>query len=219
MEKPIIGIIGAGKLGTTLGKKLVETGYPVLISGSESAEKIQLTIDILVPGAESLTNVEVSERADIIVLALPLSKYRQIDSQPLENKVVIDAMNYWWETDGLDEEVYSDAEQSSSEKVQEYFDKSKVIKAFNHMGYHNLGDDARPNTQEDRKVILIAGDQKDAIKKVETIVDDVGFLSLHIGELSNGVILEAGSPLFGASLGLEEVQEKISIALKEIEND
>lgn len=218
MTKPIIGILGAGKLGTTLGKLLVEAGYPVLVSGSQSADKIQLTIDILVPGAESLTTEEVSKRADIVVLALPLSKYHQVDAQPLENKVLIDAMNYWWEVDGL-EEVYSDAEQSSSEKVQAYFEKSTVIKAFNHMGYHNLGDDARPNTPEDRKVVLIAGDQVDAVSKVETIVDHIGFTPLHIGELRKGVILEAGSPLFGASLGLEEVQEKVRIGLKEIDKE
>lgn len=217
MTKPIIGIIGAGKLGTTLGKLLVEAGYPVLVSGSKSADKIQLTIDILVPGAESLTTEEVSKRADIVVLALPLSKYHQIDTHYLEHKLLIDAMNYWWEIDGL-EEVYSDAEQSSSERVQAYFKNSTVIKAFNHMGYHNLGDDARPNTHEDRKVILIAGDQVDAVSKVETIVDHIGFTPLHIGELKTGIILESGSPLFGASLGLEKVQEQLKISLKEIAN-
>lgn len=218
MTKPIIGIIGAGKLGTTLGKLFTESCYPVLISWSQSADKIQLTIDILVPGAESLTTEEVSQRADMVVLALPLSKYQQIDSQLLENKILIDAMNYWWEVDGV-EEVYSDAEQSSSERVQEYFEKSTVIKAFNHMGYHNLGDDARPNTDEDKKAILIAGDQMDAVNKVETIVDNVGFKPLYIGELRNGVILESGSPLFGASLGLEEAKEKARTGLKEIDSE
>lgn len=216
MTKPIIGILGAGKLGTTLGKLLVEANYPVLISGSQSAEKIQLTIDILVPGAESLTTEEVSKRADIIVLALPLSKYTQLDPQILENTLLIDAMNYWWEIDGLDETIYSDAEQSSSEKVQAYFEKSTVIKAFNHMGYHNLGDDTRPDSTENRKAILIAGDQMAAVNQVEVIIDDVGFMPLHIGELRNGIILEPGSPLFGASLGLEEVQEKVNISLKGI---
>lgn len=215
MTKPIIGIIGAGKLGTTLGKLLVDAGYSVLISGSESAEKIQLIIDILVPGAESLTTEEVSERADIVVLALPLSKYPQVNPKPLENKVLIDAMNYWWEVDGLDE-VYSDAEQSSSERVQAYFEKSIVIKAFNHMGYHNLGDDAHPSADEDKKVVMIAGDLTDAVNKVATIIEHVGFTPLHIGELKNGVILESGTPLFGASLGLEEVEEKVKIGLSKL---
>lgn len=215
MTKPIIGILGAGKLGTTLGKLLVEAGYPVLISGSESAEKIKLTIDILVPGAESLITEEVTEQADIVILALPLSKYKQINPEPLANKLVIDAMNYWWEVDGVDE-IYSNAERSSSERVQDYFDKSTVIKAFNHMGYHNLNDDAHPDRKEDRKVILIAGDQKAAVSEAETMIDHIGFTPLHIGELKKGIILESGSPLFGASLGLTEVEEKVKTGLAEI---
>ena len=218
MTKPSIGIIGAGKLGTALGRLLVEAGYPVLISGSQSAEKIQLTITILVPGAESLTTEEVSKRADIVVLALPLSKYMEVNPRPLENKILIDAMNYWWEVDGLDE-VYSDAEQSSSERVQAYFEKSTVIKAFNHMGYHNLGDDARPNTTENRKAILLAGNQMEAVKEVEAIIDQIGFTPFHIGELRNGVILESGSPLFGASLGLDEVKEKVITGLRAINKE
>ena len=218
MKKPTIGILGAGKLGTTLGKLLVEAGYPVLIAGSQSADKIKLTIDILVAGAESLTTEEVSQQADIVVLALPLSKYRQVNPQLLENKILIDAMNYWWEVDGLDQ-VYSDSEQSSSERVQAYFGKSIVIKAFNHMGYHNLGDDARLNSHEDRKVILIAGDQANAVNEVETIVNDVGFTPLFIGELRKGIILEAGSALFGASLSLEVVKEKVRVALEGLDNE
>lgn len=95
MPKPIIGIIGAGTLGTTLGRLFVLAGYSVLISGSGSADKIRLIIDVLVPGAKALTNQEVSEQADIIILALPISKYQELDTDLLEDKLVIDAMNYW----------------------------------------------------------------------------------------------------------------------------
>ena len=95
MLKPIIGIIGAGTLGTTLGRLFVSAGYSVLISGSGSADKIRLIIDVLVPGAKALTNQEVSEQADIIILALPISKYQELDTDLLEDKLVIDAMNYW----------------------------------------------------------------------------------------------------------------------------
>jgi len=59
----------------------------------------------------------------------------------------------------------------------------------------------------------------DAVNKVETIVDNVGFKPLYIGELRNGVILESGSPLFGASLGLEEAKEKARTGLKEIDSE
>ena len=215
MNKPIIGILGAGKLGTTLGRLLVRAGYSVLISGSGSAEKIELTTSILVPSSEALTSDEVSERADIVVLALPLSKYQDVNTEPLENKLVIDAMNYWWEIDGL-ENIYSDAEYTSSERVQAHLEKSTVIKAFNHMGYHNLADDALPDTKENRKAVVIAGDHMDAVNKVEDIVDNIGFTPLYIGELKNGLILEPGNPLFGASLGLEETEKQVRESLEKL---
>lgn len=205
MTKPTIGIIGAGKLGTTLGKLLVDADYPVLISGSGSTDKIALTVSVLIPGAQAVTNAELAELSDIIVLALPLSKYQELDAELLKGKLVIDAMNYWWEIDGLDN-IYSDAEQSSSEKVQAYFQDSTIIKAFNHMGYHNLSDDVRPDTHDNRKAQIITGDDQEAVKVVETIVEEIGFTPLYIGDLKNGVILEPGSPLFGASLGVEETQ-------------
>lgn len=212
MPKPTIGIIGAGKLGTTLGRLFTKAGYPVLISGSGSAEKIQLTIEVLVPGAKALTNQEVSEQADIIILALPLSKYQELDAQLLADKLVIDAMNYWWEIDGTDN-IYSDEEQSSSERVQAYFSESRVFKAFNHIGYHSLGDDAKLNTQENRKVVLFAGDFEEDVDAVATLISNIGFEPLYIGDLNRGVILETGSPLFGASLGLAEVKQLVEESL------
>lgn len=215
MTKPTIGIIGAGKLGTTLGKLLVDADYPVLISGSGSTDKIALTVSVLIPGAQAVTNAELAELSDIIVLALPLSKYQELDAELLKGKLVIDAMNYWWEIDGLDN-IYSDAEQSSSEKVQAYFQDSTIIKAFNHMGYHNLSDDVRPDTHDNRKAQIITGDDQEAVKVVEAIVEEIGFTPLYIGDLKNGVILEPGSPLFGASLGVEETQAIVDEELEKV---
>jgi len=211
----MIGILGAGKLGVSLGQLARQADYPVGIAASGSAEKIELTVEVLVPGAKAYTSEELTQIADIIILALPLSKYRQIDSERLKDKLVIDAMNYWWEVDGTDQ-VFSDENFSSSERVQQYFDKSIVVKAFNHMGYHDLVDNAKQETTANRKALLIAGDDEKAIRQVEKIVDDFGFTPLNIGQLKNGVILETGHPLFGASLGLEESKEMVKRSLEEI---
>jgi predicted dinucleotide-binding enzyme len=198
MEKSRIGILGAGKLGLALAKLGAEAGYEVWIASRKPAEKNALAVEILAPGAK-VTNVEeLLAEMPIILLAIPLSNYPSISKEQLAGKLVIDAMNYWWEVDGKDA-IYSTIEESSSERVQHYLHESNVIKAFNHMGYHDLEAEARPHGAPNRKAIAIAGDDAQAVDQAAKIVDDFGFDPVVIGGLAAGRILEPGSELFGAN--------------------
>lgn len=209
MTKTTIGILGAGKLGTVLARLGVAAGYEVLIAGSGSVEKISLTIEVLALGAQAMNAQEVAEKADIVVLALPLGKYQTIPKEALKGKIVIDAMNYWWEVDGK-ENTISDFRTSSSEVVQNFLKESTVVKAFNHIGYHDLEDETRAVGEPDRKAIAYASDNDAAGNTVAQIIDNLGFDTLFIGPLKNGIILEPGSPLFGADLIEEQLQDAIN---------
>ncbi|MEK0153237.1 NADPH-dependent F420 reductase [Tetragenococcus halophilus] len=209
MSKMSLGILGAGKLGTTLARLAMTVGYNVFIAGSGSVEKISLTVEVLVPGAQAMNAQEVAEKADIVILALPLGKYQTIPKKALKGKIVIDAMNYWWEVDGK-ENTISDFQISSSEIVQNFLEESTVVKAFNHMGYHDLEDETRAAEENDRKAIAYATDNEAAGDTVVQIIDDLGFDPLFIGSLKNGIILEPGSPLFGADLSKEQLQDAIN---------
>lgn len=137
-----IGIIGAGKVGIVLAGLALKAGYEVRIAGSGAVKKIALTIETLVPGAIATENADLVANSDLIILAIPLSRYHNIAPELLKDKLVIDAMNYWWETDGIREEVLA-PDSTSSEQVQEYFKDSTIVKTFNHMGYHNLQEEAK----------------------------------------------------------------------------
>lgn len=197
-------ILGAGKLGTVLAQLALKAGYQIFIAGSGPAKDIELSVKVLTPGAVALDKEAAVAKSDVVILAIPLGKYQTLPAEALKEKLVIDAMNYWWEVDGNDNKL-SHPPTSTSEMIQDFLPESRVVKALSHMGYHHLLDEARPADQPRRKAIAVAADRQTDVEAVAEIVNDLGFDPLPIGKLSSGKQLEPGSPAFGANLTRPEL--------------
>lgn len=203
-----VGIIGAGKLGVTVAQLAFAADYKVYIAGSGSPDKIALATKIITPGAVAVTAAEAIQRGDVIILAMPLGKFSRLDAHLFEGKLVIDAMNYWPEVDGVFEDIIPKGK-TTSEMVQRHLPTASVVKALNHMAYHDLRDGARAKTKPGRKAIAIAGDDTESVATVQDFVDTLGFDPLYIGKLEDSRALETGQPGFGANLNKVDLERVI----------
>lgn len=210
MAHPVktIGILGAGKVGVVLAQLALKAGYDVYLSGSGDPQKIALTTRILAPGAHPVSNSEAAQKGDIVILAVPLSKYASLPKEALKNKLVIDATNHWYEVDGPRADTIPESS-SSSEHLQGYLTGSRLIKALSHMGYHELHDGPRPRGEKSRKAIALAGNNQPDKRSVAAFIDSIGFDPLDIGELHKGKLLEPGNPAFGANVTADELKRLI----------
>jgi predicted dinucleotide-binding enzyme len=204
-----LGIVGAGKLGTTLARAAIAAGYDVVMSASGPPEAIALTVDVLAPGARTATTEEVVSQAEIIVLAVPTHRFRELPRDLFAGKILVDAMNYWEPVDGEDPELAT-AAGGTSVVVQERFPSARVVKSLNQLGYRELDEHHRPKEAPDRIAIGAAGDDRLAVREVMRLVDRLGFDPVDIGPLENGQALEPDGSPFAATYTADELSSRVS---------
>ena len=204
-----LGIVGAGKAGTAIARAAVSGGYDVAISGSGSAERIELIVEVLAPGARALSTDEVVRYADLIVLAIPMHRFRQLRRDLFAGKILVDAMNYWDEIDGVGG-PFGTAPAGTSMLVQEWFSSARVVKSLNHLGYFKFEKSRRPHGTPGRIAMAAAGNDRSAVAAVLQLIDTLGFDPVDAGNLESGLALQPGGPIFGASHSAKELSILLS---------
>jgi len=199
-----LGIVGAGRVGTTIARAAVAAGYDVAISGSGAADRIALIVEVLAPGARPATTNEVVRHADLIVLAVPMHRFRELPRDLFAGKILIDAMNYWEEIDGVDQELAT-APAGTSVVVQERFPSARVVKSLNHITYYKFDESRLPHGASGRIAIAAAGDDRAAVAAVMQLIDRLGFDAVDAGPLEAGLALEPNGSVFGVSYSADDL--------------
>jgi 8-hydroxy-5-deazaflavin:NADPH oxidoreductase len=205
---PRIAVLGAGHSGPVIARVAIDAGYPVSIAASGDPEQIELITQVLIPGAEPHWAADAVAAADIVVLAIPLHKFTTLDPALVAGRLVVDVMNYWPAVDGV-VPMFEDRQQGSSEIVHRRLAASTVVKALNHIGYHELDDERRPAGSPDRRALGVAGDDRRAVNVVAELVERIGYDAVRLDSLNAGRILEPGGPVFGVSLRLPEFERAV----------
>jgi predicted dinucleotide-binding enzyme len=205
-----VGVLGAGRVGTAVARQLIRAGHDVLIAASGDPADIELIVGVMAPGARAVAAAEAAARSDLVVLSLPLHRYRSLDPASLRGKVVVDAMNSWPESDGEIPELAGSP--SSSEMVQAFLVGTRLVKTLNHIGYHELETDGTPPGTPGRRALAVAGDDPDARTVVALLIERLGYDAVDAGTLAAGAALEPGTPVFDGRHDAAALRALLSVA-------
>lgn len=189
-----VGILGAGRVGTALARQALKAGYEVLVATAQPPAEIELLVEVMAPGAKAVTADVAARASDLVIVAVPLAKYRQLDSESLSGKIAIDVMNYWAPTDGTLAEFEGGV--LSSDVVQQYLRHTRLVRTLNHIGYHEVEEDALPAGHPERRALAVTGNDAQARATVAGFLDRLGYDAVDAGMLASARAFAMGTPIF-----------------------
>ena len=206
-----IGFIGAGHIGSQLARLAVSRGYNVVISNSRGPETLSSLVAELGPNARAATPADAAKAGDIVVVSIPLKNYRSVPVAPLAGKIVIDTENYYVQRDGHITELDNEST-TSAELLQAHLPTSKVVKAFNHIGAAELTKDGKPSGSNNRRAVVIAGNDPSARTTVSQLIDEFGYDTVDAGPLKEGWRIQPGTPGYGPRRTAEQLRDDLARA-------
>ena len=204
-----IGVIGAGRIGGTIGGLWTKAGHPVLFS-SRHPEELQDLVTRLGPLAQAGTVDQAIGFGDVVFIAVPYGALPQIGKdygKALAGKIVLDAGNAVANRDGgIADEVERDGVGNTSQK---YLPGARLVRAFNTLAFMIFQREA--NRPSPRLAVPIAGDDPEAVQVASTLVRDAGFDPVEVGKLADASRFQRGAPGYGQNLTAAELRQKLSL--------
>lgn len=177
-----LGIIGAGKLGGTLGRLWESQGHDVRFGVRDPSREAGGGL----PSARTSSVSEAAAFGDVIVLATPWSGTSDAvrAAGDLTGKTVIDCTNPLLpDFAGLAVGLTT----SAAEEIAKLVPAAHVVKSFNTLGSSNL---AHPEFDGERASMFFCGDDASAKLVVAELGKQIGFDMIDAGPLSQARYLE-----------------------------
>ncbi|CAM4148394.1 NADPH-dependent F420 reductase [Zobellia nedashkovskayae] len=205
-----IGIIGSGNIGGNLGKHWAKAGHEVLFS-SRHPEELKGLVSEAGNNAQAMSIKEAFEaNADVYLLAMPFKAVDELAktyAAQYSNKLIIDATNPYPERDGEMAQKVRDANYTASEYTAMKFSSAKTAKAFNSIKAEHLRDRAFRST--DKLTIPYASQDIESRYVTKKLIEDMGFDTLYVGNLTDTKIMDPDQEIYGKSLSHDELKQLV----------
>lgn len=201
-----LGIIGSGKIGSNVARAAIAAGYDVLISNSRGPDTLADLVEELGPRAQAAHAEQAAADADLVLVAVPLSKIHDLPLDALAGKVVMDANNYYPQRDGRIEALDTN-QATTSELLQDLLPSSRVVKAFNSIFAKEIPTDGMPPGSDNRRALPIAGEDPAAKALVASFLDALGYDVYDLGPLAESWRVERDTPTYGVPTTRAEYAE------------
>ncbi len=206
-----IGIIGAGRIGGTLTRKLTELGHDVAVANSRGPETLKALVEET--GATPATPADAVAGAELAVVTIPEGRVPELDpaifDELAEGAPIVDTGNYYPGRDGSIEAIENGTVESRWVEQQI---RHPVIKAFNNIYATHLLEGGRSRDHRGRIALPVAGDDGEAKRKVMELVDQLGFDPVDAGGLDESWRQQPGTPCYTKDLDAEHLCEALAEA-------
>ena len=206
-----IGVIGAGRIGATVGRLWAAAGHEPLFSFSRDPARLEAAARSAGKNARTGTPAEAAAFGDVVLLAPPWSavEHALAAAGSLTGRVVIDTTNPFTRGDmGL---ALGDEDASGAEQIVARTLGASVVKAYNTLPAAILGA-GRAATGGPALALFLCGDDDDAKLITATLIAASGFVPIDTGPLARASEQEPGGPLFNQPLTESEARELLAAA-------
>lgn len=198
-----IAILGTGGVGNTIGTKLIELGYELMMgSRSSNNEKAKAFAEKFPGKAKSGTFKEAINFSDLIFNCT--KGENSVDAlkhagETLSGKTIIDIANPLDFSNGMPPSLFPHLSNTWSlgEELQKQFPEANIVKTLNTMWAGLMVD---PNMIGNGDHInYISGNNKDAKKKVIDLLMEIGWKKesiMDLGDITNARATEAVLPIW-----------------------
>jgi len=197
-----LGLIGSGRIGSTVARLAVAAGHEVVLSNSRGPQTLAGLCAQLGPAARAAHREECAVAGDLVLVSTPLRAYPSLPAAALAGKAVLDTGNYYPERDGQIAPLES-GELTDSGYLASFLPGARVVKVFNNIFFLHLLNLARPGAAElaDRSYLPIAGDDEGALAEVTAFLSSIGYGAASYRPLAESWRQQPGTPVYGAPYG------------------